>query len=145
VLRGEPCRLRLQSGDPIAPANAPRAYDSRLEAALARDLRRLAPDWEVIREPAAVESGDTLVFPDFGLRHRVDGRSWPVEVVGFWTPDYVARKLARLRAAGLHNLILCIDESRCCSDAELPAGARLVRYRRRIDASAVVRILGGAA
>ena len=44
--------------------------------------------------------------------------------MGFWSADYVARKLTLLRQAGLTNLILCIDETRVCGDEELPANAR---------------------
>ncbi|MGH7319937.1 MAG: DUF790 family protein, partial [Candidatus Rokuibacteriota bacterium] len=63
-------------------------------------------------------------------------------IVGFWTPDYVARKLASYRSARLSNLILCIDESRNCAEADLPAGALVVRFRRRVDPAAVLRMLG---
>ncbi len=62
--------------------------------------------------------------------------------MGFWTPDYVARKLALYRRARLSNLILCIDEERNCAAADLPAGALVVRFRRRVDAAAVLRLLG---
>jgi len=87
------------------------SYDSKLEERFARDFRRVAPDWDLIREPEAVQAGDTLIFPDFALRHRGDGRRWLVEIVGFWTRDYLERKLALLRVAGLRDLVLCIDES----------------------------------
>jgi predicted nuclease of restriction endonuclease-like RecB superfamily len=87
-----------------------------------------------------------IVFPDFALRRRVGpgattGRRWLVEIVGFWTPDYLARKLARYRAAALPDLILCIDEERRCADGELPPGARVVWYRRRIDPRAVFALI----
>jgi uncharacterized protein len=76
------------------------------------------------------------------LRHRSDSaRQWLLEIVGFWTPDYVARKLALYRSARLSNLILCIDEGRNCAEADLPSGARIVRYRRRVDAGAVLRVI----
>lgn len=142
VLAGQQRVLRLRTGIPIPPAKPPAAYDSRLEARFARDLRRIAPEWDVVREPTPIAAGGTLVFPDFALHHRTDGRSWLVEIAGFWTPEYVTRKLERLRAARLDNLILCIDEARRCSAAELPPTARVVRYRRRVDAAAVAALLG---
>ncbi|HUP34140.1 MAG TPA: hypothetical protein VNC82_01720 [Candidatus Limnocylindria bacterium] len=40
------------------------------------------------------------------------------------------------------NLILCIDESRNCSEADLPPEARVIRFRRGVDAAAVLRIVG---
>ena len=66
---------------------------------------------------------------------------WLLEIVGFWTPDYVARKLALYRSARLSNLILCIDEERNCAEADVPSGALVVRFRRRVDAAAVLRVV----
>lgn len=142
ILQDRRVVLGLASGDPIFPAAEPRVYDSRLEERFARDFRRAAPDWDVIREPEPVRAGGTLVFPDFALQHRADSRRrWLLEIVGFWTADYVTRKLAHYRAAGLTNLILCIDEDRDCADGDLPAGARLVRFRRRIDIDVVRKLV----
>jgi hypothetical protein len=143
VLEGQRLALELRPGDPIFPAVEPRRYDSRLEEHFARDFRRLAPEWDVVREPEPVPVGSTLIFPDFALQHRTDtARRWLLEIVGFWTPDYVANKLALYRRARLTNLILCIDEDRNCAEADLPSAALVVRFRRRVDAAAVLRCVG---
>lgn len=143
VIRGRHLTLQLGTGDPIFPASAPKQYDSRIEERFAREFRQLAPDWDVVREPEPIPADDTLIFPDFALEHRSNpSRRWFLEIVGFWTPDYLTRKLARYRSARLSNLILCIDESRNCAEAELPPGARVVRFRRWVDAAAVFRMLG---
>lgn len=145
VLRGQELALDLATGDPVFPAERARPYDSKLEERFARDLRKLAPDWDLVREPEPVPVAGTLIFPDFLLRHRLcPERRFLVEVMGFWSPDYVTRKLARLAEARLSNLILCIDESRACTDGALPADARVVRFRRRIDAAAVLAAAGAA-
>jgi hypothetical protein len=142
VLDGRSLTLQLATGDPIFPSVMRRQYDSLLEERFAREFRRLAPIWDVIREPEPINVGGPLIFPDFALRHRVDpARRWLLEIVGFWTPDYLARKLALYRRARLANLILCIDERRNCSEADLPPGSQVVRYRRRVDASAVLQVL----
>ncbi len=143
VVEGRRLTLALGTGDPIFPANEPRRYDSQLEERFARDFRRVAPDWDVVREPEPVPAGDALIFPDFALHHRRDaGRRWLLEIVGFWTADYLARKLLQYRTAHLSNLILCIDEDRNCTASDLPAGALVVRFRRRVDAASVLRLLG---
>ena len=70
-----------------------------------------------------------------------------MEILGFWTADYLARKLALLREAGLPNLILCVDETRgddALPDEGLPPGARVVRFRRRIDPRLVLAAAGEA-
>jgi hypothetical protein len=136
---GRRLTLQLGTGDPIFPAVAPRQYDSQLEERFARDFRRLAPQWDVLREAEPISADGTLIFPDFALQHRSDpARRWLLEIVGFWTPDYVARKLERYRSARLPNLILCIDEHRNCAAADLPPAALVITFRRRLDPAAVL-------
>jgi predicted nuclease of restriction endonuclease-like RecB superfamily len=143
VLRDQEAILDVQSGDPIFPAEEPKPFDSKLEERFARDLKRAAPDWDLVREPEPVPAGGTLIFPDFLLRHRLcPQRRFLVEIMGFWSADYVARKLALLREAGLCNLILCVDETRICGDDPLPQDARIVRFRRRIDPRLVLAAAG---
>ena len=143
AFRGQEGELHLQSGDPLFPASTPKSFDSKLEARFARDLKKAAPDWDLLREPEPVRAGDTIIFPDFLLRHRIDpSRQFLVEVIGFWTPEYLQRKLSRLRAAKLDNLILCLDEERSCADCDAVPGARIVRFRRRIDPAAVLAAAG---
>lgn len=139
VLRGEEAVLDLQSGDPIFPAESPKPYDSKLEERFARDFRKAAPDWDLVREPEPVAAAGALIFPDFLVRERLrPDRACFVEIVGFWSPQYLARKLGLLRQARIENLILCIDEARACGDGEWPAHARVVRFRRRVDPAAVL-------
>ena len=143
VLDGRPYTLQLATGDPIFPADAPRHYDSHLEERFAREFRRAAPDWDITREPEPISAGETLIFPDFVLQQRSDpGQRWLLEIVGFWTPGYVARKLALYQKARVANLILCIDEARTCASADLPTGARVVRFRRRVNPADVLCAVG---
>jgi predicted nuclease of restriction endonuclease-like RecB superfamily len=139
-IEGRELALVLASGDPIFPGEEPRRFDSQLEERFARDLARLAPDWDLVREPEPVPAGEALIFPDFALEHRHDpARRAFVEIVGFWTRDYLERKLEHLRRARLGNLVLCIDAGRGCDAvAELPEAAAVIRFRRRLDARAVV-------
>jgi predicted nuclease of restriction endonuclease-like RecB superfamily len=95
-----------------------------------------------VREPQPVEAQGAWLFPDFELVHRHDrARRFLLEIVGFWTPEYLADKLRRFRAAGLERVILCVDARRRCSEADLPVGAKVVRYKRRIDPCDVLAIL----
>lgn len=135
--------LRIVSGDPIFPSDEPVAFDSALEERFARDLRRAAPTWDVIRDPQPLVIDGGLAFPDFALIHREDAsRRWLIELVGFWTPDYIARKLAAYASLGVSNLVLCIDERHRCADGELPQAVRIVWFRRRVDAKAVLAAIG---
>jgi len=144
--RGHEGSLRLDDSSPLPAAPARRPFDSKLEARFARDFARHAPDWELVRDPAPLRAGQGLVFPDFGLRHRAEpARRALLEIVGFWTPDYLARKLARYRLARASDLILAIDARHAPDPAELPADARVVTFRSRLDPAAVLAILEGGA
>ncbi len=143
VIRDEPATLVLCERDPLFPAAAPRRFDSKLEARFARALCRRAPDWELVREPAAIPAGDTLCFPDFALRHRPSQRAILVEIVGFWTADYLARKRAQLVAAGRDDLLVCVDETLACDDATWPEGLWILPFRGRLDPAAVLAAASG--
>jgi hypothetical protein len=41
----------------------------------------------------------------------------------------------------VQNLILCIDDSLNCADDALPKIAHIIRYKRRIDAAAVLAMV----
>ena len=137
--------LRLQSGDPVLPAVEPPRFDSKLEERFARDFGRAAPRWELIREPEPFEAGGALVYPDFLLVCReAPRRRWYLEIAGFWTAEYLTRKLARYRRARLRNLVLAIDADRGCSEAEFPTGATVIRYRRRVKPEDVLAVIESA-
>ena len=74
-------------------------------------------------------------FPDFTLRHP-DGLLVLVEVVGFYTPEYLRAKLEALRSAGSRPLIVCIDEALACEDGDVPGA--VLRFKRRVDAGALI-------
>jgi hypothetical protein len=134
--------LLVRSGDPIGAGRELARYDSRVEERFAKDFAKVALDWDVLREPRPFEAGDAWIFPDFELAHRHDpGRRWLLEIVGFWTVEYLEKKLDRLRRAALDRLILCIDDERRCDTRALPKHAHVVRYSKRIDAASVLSIL----
>jgi predicted nuclease of restriction endonuclease-like RecB superfamily len=142
VVRGQALDFALATGDPVSAQEQGRHFDSQLEERFVRDFRKAAPDWDVIREPEAVRAGAGLIFPDFLLRHRRDpARNFLVEIVGFWTRGYLEKKFAALRKAKLENLIICVDAERGCSEGDLPLGARVVRFKRKIDAATVLALM----
>ncbi len=148
-------RFVLRSTDPVFPAAEPRRFASQVEARFFRDFAKLAPDWDIIREPEPLVADRWLLFPDFALWHRRQRwRRWLLEIVGYWTQDYLRKKMDRLRLARRGDLILAVDRDRRCgpeseqvsrvvSPEEVVGGDRVIWYRRRVDPEAVLRILEG--
>mgnify|MGYP001241949118 CR=1 FL=1 len=103
-------RYRLDSQSPLKPLHGkPPAYDSLLEESFARRWEKLGTPWVLEREVAIVDLKGTVFVPDFALRHP-DGRLAHVEIMGFWHPDYLRRKLDKLRRAAMPDLIVAVSE-----------------------------------
>jgi hypothetical protein len=62
------------------------------------------------REDEVLLLGDTVMLPDFAFTHKQDGRRALVEIVGFWHPEYLRRKVAKIQAADRRDLILVVYE-----------------------------------
>jgi predicted nuclease of restriction endonuclease-like RecB superfamily len=132
----------VSSRDPIFPKRHVAAAERRLDQRFTRDFGRLASDWQVLAEPRPLEAPGALLFPDFELVHRCQSeRRFLLEIMGFWTYQHVAEKLRQYRAAGIEHVILCIDERRRCSEAELPQLAHVLPYKNRIDAKQVLSVM----
>lgn len=144
---GQLLRLRATAADPIASTHAlPKDCDSAVERALARDVRRLGTAWRITRETTAVRAGSRVFFPDFTLS-REGERAVFVEIVGYYTPEYLSSKLRVLRESGLRRIIVCVDESLTRDSSVFSADAVLF-YKRRVDAKALLaaaeRVAAGA-
>jgi len=113
---------------PLAPFDHSGSY---LASRLARELEQLDRTLSVRVAPPPLVAGPWLVCPDL-----VIDATWFVEIVGFWTAPYLARKLARYRDAGITRVILCIDETRGCADDEAPPS--VVGFTKRVDAGAIL-------
>ncbi|RKZ79563.1 MAG: hypothetical protein DRR19_24780 [Candidatus Parabeggiatoa sp. nov. 1] len=90
-------------------------FDSKLEADFADEFETkyggAKRKWELAREDELIVVGDTVMIPDFSLTHRKDGRRALIEIIGFWHPKYLQRKLQKVHQAGRSDLILLVYES----------------------------------
>jgi len=134
--------LHLSPYDPIYSERPLPKVDARVATRFARDFARLSSRWGVVREPPPLEIGDDLLFADVELAHREHPeRRFFLELLGFWTADYVRGELAKLSAASIENVILCVHESRRVSADELAPDPRVVRYKTHLDAAAILAIV----
>jgi predicted nuclease of restriction endonuclease-like RecB superfamily len=141
VLGGEAARLDLDAGAPLPRTFAmARAHDSKLEERLEADLRRLGSTWKIEREAAVVRVAGKLCFPDFSLVSGDDRVL--VEVVGYWTPEYLAQKAAMLREVR-SPMVLCVDRRH--ARGELEPNPRVLAFSKRIDAAELVNVCAAVA
>ncbi|MCL1465852.1 DUF790 family protein [Argonema galeatum] len=84
-------------------------YDSMLEASFANRWDSLKTDWVLEREVDLIPIPGSVMIPDFRLVHP-DGRTYLLEIVGYWRPEYLQKKFAQARKAECDNLILAVSE-----------------------------------
>lgn len=126
-----PLTFTLTSADGLGRgATAPPEFDSRLEAAIARKFGRERGGWRLRREGAVVDvGGGHVLVPDFAFRHE-DGTEVLLEIVGYWTPEYLRDKLARLAAVRRVNLIVAVPRRLALGPCTLPAA--VLPFKRRL-------------
>jgi len=103
-------RFTLQSECGLVSHYPPgKPYDSMLEAAFADRWDALKSDWRLEREVDLIPIPGSVMIPDFRLVHP-DGRTFLLEIVGYWRPDYLRKKFSQVRQSGRDDLILAISE-----------------------------------
>jgi len=89
-------------------------FDSKMEISFAQEFHDKFGDergkWLLNREDEVLLLGDTVFIPDFSVTNKKDGRRALIEILGFWHPDYLKRKLAKIREANRNDLILLVYE-----------------------------------
>lgn len=88
-------------------------FDSRLEADFAAEFEAKFGGkrgrWQLNRESEVLLLGDTVMIPDFVLTDKDDvARRILIELVGFWHPNYLKRKVEKVRAARCSHLLLLV-------------------------------------
>jgi predicted nuclease of restriction endonuclease-like RecB superfamily len=101
----------------------PEAFDSRVEQSFAEKWGDEPRDgWRLERESEILHRGQKVFVPDFTFRHD-DGRRVLMEIVGFWTPDYLRAKFETLGTFADVPILLAVAQPAQEALPELPPGA----------------------
>lgn len=125
-----PLAFRLSATDGLRSRHpAPALFDSALEAALARKFGSERQGWRLAREGAVLEADGALLVPDFVFTHT-DGTEVVLEIVGYWTPEYVEAKFRKLSALRGVNLLVAVPRRLALRAGALPA--EVLPFRTRL-------------
>ncbi|MFB6375445.1 MAG: DUF790 family protein [Bradymonadaceae bacterium] len=115
-------------------------FDSDVERTLAQKWERANTDWELVREDDVFDLGDEVMIPDFALEHP-DGRRAILEIMGFWTPEYLEAKLQKIRQVKTSNFVLAVSEQLECAEEDFGSVAdRVLWFKTGIHVYDVVDI-----
>ncbi len=105
-------RMDLSSDDGLhSPVPAPDEFDSDLEAKFAQRWgTEPRAGWSIAREADILHQGQKVFVPDFVLTHASGNRVY-LEIVGFWTPEYLAAKYETLQTFRDQPILLAVAES----------------------------------
>ncbi len=153
--RGTERTLTLTEADVSVPGVDPVtevSYDSGVEAAFAARFGSLDLDWDLVREPEPLAAGARVAIPDFafdwspagdGAGPETPDRTAGApdadfrvyfEIMGFWTPEYVEKKLGQLAELEDVEMLVAVDE-------DLGVGEEIeARDHRAIPYSGTVRV-----
>ncbi|MEB3336348.1 MAG: DUF790 family protein [Leptolyngbyaceae bacterium] len=118
-------------------------YDSMLEMAFAERWAELPTDWRLEREVDLIPIPGSVMIPDFRLVHP-DGRTFLLEIVGYWRPEYLRKKFSQVRQSGCDNLILAISERLNLEKAGVKVNeitVPVVWFKDKLSPKAVLAIL----
>jgi len=110
------------------------------DSAIERDFYNLSFNgWIVSREPTVLKAGKYAFIPDFSLEKN--GAKIYVEIVGFWTPEYLKNKIKKINQLNeKESIILLIDRNLACSGSEFKT-ENLIFYDRKIPHLEILKIL----
>jgi predicted nuclease of restriction endonuclease-like RecB superfamily len=111
-------------------------FDSVIE----KEFYRLGfKGWTVKREPTVLKAGQYAFIPDFSLERN--GTRIYVEIIGFWTPEYLKHKIQKLNdLQEKESMILLVNRNLACTSSEFQA-ENLLFYDKKIPHLEIIKIL----
>jgi predicted nuclease of restriction endonuclease-like RecB superfamily len=95
--------------------------------------------WVVKREPTVLKAGQYAFIPDFSLERN--GTRIYVEIIGFWTPEYLKHKIQKLNdLQEKESMILLVNRNLACTGSEFQAD-NLLFYDKKIPHLEIIKIL----
>ena len=141
----EICDFKLESQKHAALLKKPYlptlTYDSSIEEDFASQFQALTSGWVLKREPEPVTAGKQVIIPDFSLE-KASIKIY-LEIVGFWTEEYLLRKIEKLKQVEVKMLLL-VNEALACeklSALEKRPQLDLIYYRDKISLAPILRYL----
>lgn len=110
-------------------------FDSSVEEKFANRFEQSANGWKLIREPdPLILSNGTAFIPDF-MFQKYDKKVY-LEIVGFWTKDYLQRKIQKLKDIVSNkeiDLFVAVNEELACSKSIIYSSCssqdRIISYK----------------
>ncbi|MGQ9513841.1 MAG: DUF790 family protein [Thermoproteota archaeon] len=110
-------------------------YDSTVEERFATSFNSHNSGWVLKREPEPLLAGRNVLIPDFSFEKS--GMKTYLEIVGFWTQDYLDRKVRKLNSIVNVDILLAVNESLACSKIQNLKGP-IIYYKKEVPVKPIL-------
>jgi predicted nuclease of restriction endonuclease-like RecB superfamily len=121
------------------------------EEAFRKYFEKLATAWSLAYEGALVPLDDPstgahrFMVPDFVARHNASDKEVLIELVGYWRPEYLQRKLSKVMNLRGRTIILLVNRKLLLGREETAtleeAGVRVLHYSGREELKEAARVI----
>ncbi len=113
-------------------------FDSLVEKEFYNSFRSLKSGWEITREPSPLIIGRHVFIPDFSFEKR--GTKVYMEIVGFWTKNYLERKVEKLQHLRGVDIIIAANQRLACDKLARLQG-EVFFYKKKVPLRPVLDFL----
>jgi len=132
-------RLHLTDSDGFTShLPSPDEFDSSLEESFAEKFGSERAGWRLTREGDILHDRQETFVPDFTFRHE-DGTQVFLEIVGFWTPEYLAHKRRILQKFRPHHMLIAVPEKSLREEAHI--GENVLVYKTALKLEPLLEML----
>ena len=112
-------------------------YENPVLEKLETSWARFDSPWVLEPSREVIDLGESAFIPDFVIRHP-EGREVYLEVLGFWTPQYLKERLGEFEQSGLKNYVVAAwDELRGSREPPSRVPPNVILFKRTLDPAVV--------
>ena len=112
-------------------------YENPVTQKLFANWSKLKSEWTLEQNREVVDLGQTAFIPDLVLRHP-NGKKVFLDVLGFWTPDSLKKRLKEFESSGLGNFIIAAwEELRGSREDVVNIPENVIVFKRNLDAAMI--------
>ena len=142
--RETPNRFTLESGcGLVSHYKKGKVFDSIVEESFAASWAKTKTEWRLEREVELIPLPGSVMVPDFRLVHP-DGRTFVLEIVGYWRPEYLKKKFSQVARSGRDDIILLVSERLNLENAGVKVSetpAKVVWFKGKVLPKDVLAVL----
>jgi hypothetical protein len=135
----KPAKLILSDKDGFSShLPSPDEFDSTIEESFAEKFGTKRNGWQLIREGEILHHQQKTFVPDFTFRHE-DGIEVLLEIVGFWTPEYLAHRRETLQQFRKHRILIAVPGKSLREGATI--GENILVYKTALKIEPLMEVL----